>query len=46
MRRIAAVALLAGALLAAACNTVRGVGRDVKSVGSVFTGNNQESNSQ
>jgi predicted small secreted protein len=31
------LALLAGALLVAACNTVHGAGEDVKSVGRVFS---------
>jgi predicted small secreted protein len=33
MRKIIACAALAGALLASACNTVEGVGRDVSSAG-------------
>jgi predicted small secreted protein len=33
MRIIIATALLAGALLTAACNTVEGVGKDVASAG-------------
>ena len=37
MRRIAAVALIAGCLLAGACNTARGAKEDVQSVGRVFT---------
>ena len=32
-RKIALMTLLAASLLATACNTVRGVGRDVQSVG-------------
>ncbi len=37
MRMIAVAALLAGCLLAAACNTVRGAREDARSVGRVFT---------
>jgi predicted small secreted protein len=37
MRTITTLALLAGALLVAACNTVHGVGQDAKSVGRVFS---------
>jgi predicted small secreted protein len=40
MRGIATLALMAGALLATACNTARGAVQDVKSVGTVFTGDN------
>jgi predicted small secreted protein len=43
MRRIATLALMSGALLAAACNTARGAVQDVKSVGTVFTGDNSNS---
>jgi predicted small secreted protein len=32
-RKIALIALVAGALTLTACNTVRGVGQDVESVG-------------
>ena len=34
MRKIVAVALVAGTLLVSACNTVEGVGKDVSSAGS------------
>ena len=37
MRTITTLALLAGALLMTACNTVHGVGEDAKSVGRVFS---------
>ena len=37
MRKIVAVALLAGCLLAGACNTVQGAKQDAQSVGRVFT---------
>jgi predicted small secreted protein len=37
MRTITTLALLAGALLVTACNTVHGVGQDAKSVGRVFS---------
>ncbi len=37
MRTITTLALLAGALLVAACNTVHGAGEDAKSVGRVFS---------
>jgi predicted small secreted protein len=33
MRKIATVILLSASLLAAACNTVKGVGEDIESVG-------------
>lgn len=33
VRKIALVALLAGGLALSACNTVRGIGQDVESVG-------------
>ncbi|MDG5488128.1 entericidin A/B family lipoprotein [Sphingomonas sp. FW199] len=33
MRKVVAMALMAGTLLVSACNTVEGVGRDVESVG-------------
>jgi predicted small secreted protein len=35
MRRILTAAAIAGAILLGGCNTVRGVGRDVKSLGEV-----------
>ena len=34
VRRFIALALVAGSLLTAACNTVEGAGKDVKSAGS------------
>lgn len=34
MRKIFSVALIASAVLVSACNTVEGVGKDVKSAGS------------
>ncbi len=37
MRTITTLALLAGALLVAGCNTVHGVGQDARSVGRVFS---------
>jgi predicted small secreted protein len=37
MRRIATLALLSAAFLVAACNTVHGMGEDVRSVGRVFS---------
>jgi predicted small secreted protein len=37
MRTITTLALLAGTLLVAACNTVHGAGEDAKSVGRVFS---------
>jgi predicted small secreted protein len=33
MRKIATIILLSASLLAAACNTVKGAGRDIESVG-------------
>ena len=33
MRKISIAVLVAASLLAAACNTVKGVGRDIESVG-------------
>jgi len=33
MRKIATIILLSASLLAAACNTVKGVGEDIESVG-------------
>lgn len=33
MRKIATIILLSAALLTAACNTVKGVGEDIESVG-------------
>ncbi len=33
MRNVAVLAVVAGALLASACNTIEGAGRDVASVG-------------
>ena len=38
MRKILTVAVLAGAVLVSACNTVAGAGRDVSSAGSAVTG--------
>ena len=38
MRRIVTAAAIAGAILIGGCNTVRGVGRDVKSLGEVVPG--------
>ncbi len=37
MRTITTLALLAGALLVTACNTVHGIGEDARSVGRVFS---------
>jgi predicted small secreted protein len=37
MRKIVGVVLLGLCVLTTACNTVRGAGRDVKSVGRVFS---------
>ncbi|WP_315763152.1 entericidin A/B family lipoprotein [Sphingomonas sp. Y38-1Y] len=34
MRKLLGLAMVAGALMVGACNTVEGVGRDVKSAGS------------
>jgi entericidin A len=34
MRKIAILALVTASLLVSACNTVKGVGRDIESVGS------------
>ena len=33
MRKLVGLALLAGAMMVSACNTVEGMGRDVKSAG-------------
>lgn len=38
-RNIATIALLLGSLAIVACNTVKGAGEDVKSVGRVFSDN-------
>jgi predicted small secreted protein len=47
MRTITTLALLASAMLLAACNTVHGAGEDVRSIGRVFShdpnGDNQRS---
>jgi predicted small secreted protein len=37
MRILTTMALLASALLVAACNTVHGAGEDIRSVGRVFS---------
>jgi predicted small secreted protein len=37
LRKIATIGLVAGALLATACNTVAGAGKDVSSVGGAVT---------
>jgi predicted small secreted protein len=37
MRKVFAVAALAGALMISACNTVSGVGRDVSSAGNAVS---------
>lgn len=37
MKTITTLALLASALIVAACNTVRGAGEDARSVGRVFS---------
>ena len=38
MRKYVGVALLAGALMVSACNTVKGAGRDVSSAGDAVAG--------
>jgi predicted small secreted protein len=38
MRKIIALAAVAAALLASACNTIEGVGRDVKAAGTAVEG--------
>ncbi|NJR79875.1 entericidin A/B family lipoprotein [Sphingomonas corticis] len=38
MRKIMTMAVLAGAVLVSACNTVAGVGKDVSSAGDTVTG--------
>lgn len=38
MRKILTMAVLAGAVLVSACNTVAGVGKDVSSAGDTVTG--------
>lgn len=37
MRKIALLALVAGAMLTAGCNTISGMGKDVSSVGHAVT---------
>ncbi|MEP9403322.1 entericidin A/B family lipoprotein [Sphingomonas silueang] len=38
MRKILSLAVVAGALVISACNTVEGVGRDVSSAGNAVSG--------